>query len=53
MNILMPYHFGKLMTWTKSWHIFSGANSIQTYFSLPSAVLLINETEKYAKISIF
>ena len=23
MNILMPYHFGKLMTCTKSWHFFS------------------------------
>ena len=48
MNILMPYHFG-----LKVGIFFSGANSIQTYFSLPSAVLLINETEKYAKISIF
>ena len=26
MNILMPYHFGKLMTCTKSWHIFFPAH---------------------------
>ena len=39
MNILMPYHFGQLMTCTKSWHIFfPGSNFIQTYFLLPSAV---------------
>ena len=26
MNILMPYHFGKLITCTKSWHIFFPAH---------------------------
>ena len=26
MNILMPYHFGQLMTCTKSWHIFFPAH---------------------------